>query len=50
IKAALKHRCDNFHDDQSRMFDSILDRKRHTIVLDRCLDNSANDLGLLTNH
>ena len=48
IKAALKNRCDNFHDDQSKMFDSILGRKRHTIVLDRCLDNSANDLGLLT--
>lgn len=48
IKAALKHRCDNFHDDQARMFDSILGRKRHTIVLDRCLDNSTNDLGLLT--
>jgi len=48
IKAALKQRCDNFHDDQSRMFDSILGRKRQVIVLDRCLDNSINDFGLLT--
>ena len=30
------------------MYDSILNRQRQTIVLDRCLDNSPNDLGLLT--
>ena len=48
IKAALKRRCENFHDDQSKMFDSILGRKRQTIILDRYLDNSIKDLGLLT--
>jgi hypothetical protein len=48
IKQALEQRCDNFQTDQSKMIDSILDRKRHTILLDRCLDNSPANLGLLT--
>ena len=39
---------DNFHDDQARMYDSILNRQRQTIILDRCLNNSPDDLGLLT--
>ena len=48
IKQALEQRCENFQTNQSRMIDSILNRKRQTIVLDRCLDNSPLNLGLLT--
>ena len=48
IKEALNQRCENFQSNQSRMIDSILERKRQTIILDRCLDNSLSNSGLLT--
>ena len=47
ITAALEQRCQNFQTDQSKMIDSILECKRQTIILDRCLDNSHLNLGLL---
>jgi hypothetical protein len=48
IKKALEQRCENFQTNQSKMIDSILNRKRQVITLDRCIDNSGSNLGLLT--
>ncbi|CAI2196556.1 1970_t:CDS:1, partial [Funneliformis geosporum] len=35
IKKALEQRCNNFRDNQTKMYDSLLNRERHVIVLDR---------------
>jgi hypothetical protein len=48
IKKVLEQRCNNFRDNQTKMYDSLLNRERQVIVLDRCLDNSTQNLGLLT--
>lgn len=48
IQQALQARIDDYNADPSRMIDSILNRKRKIINLDRCLDNSKHDKPLLT--
>jgi len=48
IKLALEKRCQNYKDNQSIMIDSIINRQRHTIYLDCCIDGSNSKRGLLT--
>ena len=49
IQQALQARIDDYNTDPSRMIDSILNRRRKIITLDKCLDNSKHDKPLLTN-
>src|SRR5215208_82337 len=48
IQEAIERRCENFTTNQSAMFDSLLDRPRTTILLDRCINNNSPDKKLLT--
>src|SRR3954451_4460243 len=48
IRSALQSRIDDFNSDPSRMIDSILNRRKRIITLDRCLDNSHQDKLLLS--
>jgi hypothetical protein len=49
IKESLEKRCQDYKDNQSDMIDSLINRHRKTIRLDRCIDRSLNNNGLLTN-
>jgi len=49
IQEVLQARIDDYNADPSRMIDSILNRKRKIIILDKCLDNSKDGKPLLTN-
>ena len=48
IQEAIDRRCDNFTSNQSAMFDSLLDRSRTVIQLDRCINNHSPSKELLT--
>jgi hypothetical protein len=48
IQHALETRLENFNSTPSKMIDSILNRTKKTIILDRCLDNSSTARDLLT--
>jgi hypothetical protein len=48
IHHALETRLENFNSAPSKMIDSILNRTKKTIILDRCLDNSSTACDLLT--
>ena len=49
IQQAIEARLENYAMNPSRMIDSVLNRSRRTIILDRCLDNSTTSSILLTN-
>ena len=48
IKKFVQQRCDDYHSDQSRMIDSLLNRNKNKIVIDRLLYNDDNNQQFLT--
>jgi hypothetical protein len=48
IQQAIDKRLENYSTSPSNMIDSVLERSKKTIILDRCFDNSSSSRDLLT--